>query len=136
MNWKGGITEHNGYDLIWIDGMYQRVHRLIYEFYHKCSLLSWAVIHHIDGDKHNNWIWNLKAIYSQAKHMSLHFKKDMSNRMCHICNSNKTYTTKKGYEYWRIYNKQLTCYKCYSNTPERRLYLAKYYRHNIGVLTV
>ena len=39
-----------------------KVHRLIYENHHKCCLLDWVDIHHINGIKDDNRIENLEAM--------------------------------------------------------------------------
>lgn len=49
----------------------KKLHRLIYEDYHKVTLLSWADIHHIDGDKKNNDISNLELL-SHGEHSRQH----------------------------------------------------------------
>jgi hypothetical protein len=46
-------------------------HRLVYEAYHKCCLLSITIIHHKNGNKIDNRIENLEAMY-QAEHCRLH----------------------------------------------------------------
>jgi HNH endonuclease/NUMOD3 motif len=43
-------------------GGYVREHRRIYEEIHKCTLLPWGVVHHIDGDRGNNDPDNLVAM--------------------------------------------------------------------------
>lgn len=48
----------------------KRLHRLIYEDYHKCTLLSNAHIHHLDGDTTNNNINNLKLV-SPSEHAKI-----------------------------------------------------------------
>lgn len=47
------------------------LHRLIYEDYHKCTLLHDAHIHHLDRNPANNDINNLQLI-SPSKHSKLH----------------------------------------------------------------
>jgi hypothetical protein len=42
------------------DKGYVLEHRYVFEQYHKCCLLKTAVIHHIDGNGHNNNIDNLQ----------------------------------------------------------------------------
>jgi len=49
---------------------YVKEHRLLYEFNYKCSLLPWADVHHIDGNRYNNSILNLEA-YMHGKHSAL-----------------------------------------------------------------
>lgn len=106
-------------------------HRLIYEFFHKCSLLPWAVIHHIDGDTHNNWIWNLKAYFNNKLHLSETVKSIPSDRICYLCKSTNTFHSKKG-DHWRIYNNEIVCLNCFNNTPERKWYMHEYYKKRNG----
>lgn len=47
------------------------LHRLIYEYYHKCTLLSNAVIHHKDGCRSNNRLSNLELM-SSLEHKKHH----------------------------------------------------------------
>ena len=64
-NWKGGrIVDRKGYSRIWNykRNSYAMEHRKVFEEYYSCSLLSWVDIHHIDGDRLNNRIENLKPM--------------------------------------------------------------------------
>src|SRR5436309_5449747 len=69
--WKGGKTvDDDGYELTrsvnhpFVNGSgYVRTHRLVYEEYYKCSLLPITVIHHINGDRLDNNIKNIKPLY-------------------------------------------------------------------------
>jgi len=80
-NWKGGIiVDKEGYILerckdhrFANSAGYVRQHRLVYERYHKCSLLPWAIVHHKDGNRANNDISNLEAS-TQSKHCGHHNK--------------------------------------------------------------
>lgn len=49
------------------------LHRLIYEDYHKITILPNNVVHHIDGDKLNNDINNLQLV-SWGEHSKIHHK--------------------------------------------------------------
>lgn len=125
---KGRIKQ-NGYYLIYIPNhhfssksKYVLEHRLIYELYHQCSLLPWAVIHHINGVKTDNRIENLMALPDQSFHLRIHrkgnhnprTKKDISNRSCLSCNSYKTNINNRGsYQWYRHNNNTFLCHKCY-----------------------
>ena len=67
-----GWIEKNGYSATNINGIRFRIHRLIYKFHHGCCP---DLIDHIDGNKQNNNIENLRSATfsqnvqnSQAKH--------------------------------------------------------------------
>jgi len=54
------------------------LHRLIFEDYHKCTLLRQGIIHHIDRDKLNNSIDNLELV-SLAEHNRKHKTRHRDN---------------------------------------------------------
>lgn len=92
-------------------------HRLVMEQHLGRKLKPYEHIHHKNGIKTDNRIENLELLTNQ-KHGSLHTK-DMSDRICLVCNSNKTYTDKSGHLIWRkhpITKEEFVCGKC-----ERRL---------------
>ena len=69
-NWKGGkYKSARGYVHILkpdhhfcdIRG-YIVEHHIVWEEYHKASLLSWGVVHHINHIRHDNRIENLEAM--------------------------------------------------------------------------
>lgn len=91
-NWKNGIHYRNGYRYIFKPDYpfsnksgYILEHRYVYEQYYNCCLLKWTDIHHINGIKTDNSINNLEAMI-HGRHMILEHTKDMSNRLCEICN--------------------------------------------------
>jgi hypothetical protein len=67
--WKGGRKMSFGYVTVYrpeyIKSGYAREHRLIYEESRNCCLLSWIVIHHLDGNKSNNVWYNLQPMTRQ-----------------------------------------------------------------------
>lgn len=66
-------------------------HRLIYENYHKCCLLKWTDVHHINGIKTDNRPENLVAmIHGRHTALSVNNRADHSNTKCLICGG-KTY---------------------------------------------
>jgi hypothetical protein len=50
-----------------------KIHRRIYEDYHKVSLLPGIEIHHIDGNHQNNNIENLLAV-TPEEHYNIHYQ--------------------------------------------------------------
>ena len=125
--WKGGITIRNGYRYLNKpnyfssnkDG-YVPEHVYVYQEYHKCCILKWGIVHHINEDKLDNRIENLQGMmrsYHLIHHNPLQFrkyeKKDMSGRRCSKC-GDKTWIRKNGKEDW--YGDEISgliCRKCY-----------------------
>jgi hypothetical protein len=118
--WKGGRTiDKRGYVKIRKNGKRVKEHRLIYEEYHKCCLLSWTIIHHTNGNTQDNRIENLEPM-RQAQHIPLHHTKDMSDRFCYICKSKTTYVHKNGTPNWNISEFGYYCMKCYLKQYNRK----------------
>ena len=122
-HWKGGIIKLgiSGYKRIRINKIYRLYHRYIYEQHHKCCLLPYAIIHHIDSDPTNNNIENLQLI-DRKIHGIIHNTKDKNNRLCKLCNQ-KTKIRSNGLHVW--YGNEIDgfmCYKCYQkqNNTKRR----------------
>ncbi len=98
-------------------------HIYFYEQYHKCCMLPWGEVHHIEPvtkNYCNNMVWNLEGM-THRQHMVIHnmgnqyAKKDMTNRFCLLCGSKTTYTEKKtGYSHWREYKDGYLCRRCYA----------------------
>lgn len=119
---KTGKRKNGFYVEILIDNRtYQLRHRKVFEEFHKCCLLKWGIVHHIIPVKKggNDNIENLQGM-TDSQHKKLHNKKNMSNRICFICESNKTYTRNNGYQQWNVYKNKIVCNKCYEQTPERK----------------
>jgi hypothetical protein len=77
--WKNGVYMKNGYRYIMRKGHpkadrdgYVQEHRLVYEDYHKCCLLNWSEIHHINGIRTDNRIENIQPM-SKKQHSKLHY---------------------------------------------------------------
>ena len=80
-NWKGGKRiRQDGYILIYKPehpfnrNGYVMEHRLKMEEYLERYLTEEEVIHHINGDKSNNFIGNLMLLDNQKIHASIHMK--------------------------------------------------------------
>ena len=59
------------YKCIRINGKQVRLHRALMEAYIGRKLKSWELVHHIDGNKHNNELSNL-SITTRGTHMKTH----------------------------------------------------------------
>jgi hypothetical protein len=109
---------------------YVRFHRIVYEMYHKCCLLPWTDIHHIDGNKKRNHPENLQALlhgaHSSLTGKSRKYKRKRIRRKCFDCGSKTTEKSKEGYPYWyrvkEIKQLRYRCRKCNRATPEIREY--------------
>jgi transposase-like protein len=94
-SWKGRNKRHN-YWYVYRPNHheadskgYVEEHRVVYEEYHKCCLLSWAVIHHDDGDGLNNEISNL-ILTSIWEHPNKYHRKDLG-QVCQRCGSSNVH---------------------------------------------
>lgn len=70
----GTVTEKNGWYYISSNEHGHRgkaLHRVIFEDYHKCTLLPEANIHHRNFNKHDNRIENLQLL-SASEHQKIH----------------------------------------------------------------
>ncbi len=121
--WKGGIKNHSaGYRYIWKPDHpactkygYVFEHRLIMEEYLGRYLTKDENIHHINGIKTDNRIENLQLCGNNSEHRHLHTK-DMSDRFCYICGSNKTYKKLNKYLMWfkhPVTKQEWVCGRCY-----------------------
>jgi uncharacterized protein (DUF1330 family) len=77
--WKGGKIIYNGYYYIYLPNHhsqklsnYVAEHRVIMEKYLGRNLKSEEKVHHIDGNKLNNCIKNLKLFSNESKHQKFH----------------------------------------------------------------
>lgn len=114
--YKSGRYFHKSSGYWYLTGIYDhpnsdrrgRIAEHIYNFtmFHKCCMLPWGIVHHIDENKENNMPWNLRAIM-RVDHMTIHLTKDMSDRRCEKCGSDKTGTN------WYTYKDGFICNKCY-----------------------
>ena len=100
-----------------------RQHRLVYEEYHKCCLLPWTDVHHLNGKRDDNRIENLEAMM-HGQHTKITHRKDYSNRICDKCGSNKTFVYKNGRPLWAKNpdNKLVwLCHTCYEYKRKHRI---------------
>lgn len=90
--WKGGFCNKGHYRLIWVDPAspyhamadkdnYVAQHRLVVAESLRRCLSKAEVVHHIDGDRHNNRLENLQLI-SQADHK-------LKTKLCSRCELRK-----------------------------------------------
>jgi hypothetical protein len=83
--WNGGIRKKGNYFTVYRPNHrfadnegYVLYHRIVYESFHKCCLLQWTDVHHLDHNTRNNFPSNLKAI-TRNQHMSIHVKHNWNN---------------------------------------------------------
>jgi hypothetical protein len=86
-------------------------HRYVMEQFLGRYLTKEEVVHHKDRNTSNNDISNLELMIRGA-HSRHHNKQDLSDRICKICNSNKTYTNKRGIKEWRRFEDDWICSSC------------------------
>ncbi len=128
-NWKGGRRpDSSGYELIYLPSHPHctkkkeiRVHRLVMEKHLGRYLTKDEVVHHIDGNKKNNDISNLKLIENNGKHLKDNHTLDMTNRYCITCKSTKTYIMKNGRPLWLKHPTILDLYECTKCHEKRRI---------------
>ena len=70
--WKGGIFYHPSGYILYIG---RRQHRLIMENHLGRKLSVKEVVHHNNGDKHDNRIENLTLFKNQKEHLEHHYNK-------------------------------------------------------------
>lgn len=58
----------------YIKELHENQHRVVMEKFLERKLKKGEIVHHVDGNKHNNDIKNLKVM-TQAEHAGLHIKK-------------------------------------------------------------
>lgn len=116
-NWKG---DNIGYSALhnWI-----RRHLVKPDLCEKCNLVEPKHVACVTGvyDRDfKNWRWwcvrchmnhdgNVEKMLATPKKISY---KDMSDRICSICHSDKTYIMKNGRPHWRLVNGRWICQKC------------------------
>ena len=99
---------------------YVRLHRWIYEYYHKYCLLSWIDIHHINGKKTDNQKHNIipllpsKHTKETLKSYWKRIRDKTNNRICILCGTDKTNIKKNNGKHWYSYKNGFVCKRCYN----------------------
>lgn len=99
-------------------------HRYIMEMHLGRRLNDSEVVHHINHNKLDNRIENLQLM-TKREHTAHHnignkfSSKYIGDRICSVCNSNKTYTRPNGYYKWYYNNDKLLCSICYNRNYNR-----------------
>jgi rubredoxin len=100
-------------------------HRDIYQTYYHCCLLKGIDLDHINGDKTDNRIENLRPV-KKGQHSIIHHKgkkyRKTQNRICIDCGTKTSpYKSREGYELWNHINENWICRKCYSKIKKTRI---------------
>lgn len=98
-SWRGGRKLDRNYWMLFMPEYrsadkhgYVYEHIYFYQEYYQCSLLPWAIVHHIIPVSEgycNNMIYNLMGM-TRSQHMKFHMMIDFSGRRCSDCGSDKT----------------------------------------------
>ena len=94
---------------------YYLEHRYIMEQHLGRYLTKNEIIHHLNGDKLDNRIENIQIV-SRQLHPVIHYKLDVSDRICKLCGSNKTVSTLDGRNRWYIHEDGFKCHRCYDKS--------------------
>ena len=85
---KNGHFGRDGYHYIYVNGRLTREHRHVMSVHLGRELLPAEVVHHINGDRADNRIDNLKLMASQQDHMAIHMPSSMTcdnQKRCSKC---------------------------------------------------
>ena len=105
-------------------------HVLVYEQSHKCCMLRWSVVHHINHNQQDNRIENLQGMTypTHLKHHRRERQELKSHRICSLCSGKETYKRRGVWPVWYHVDdpERILCSHCYDHS---RIDIRRFRRH-------
>lgn len=102
--YKGGCVSRDGYRLIYVNQVLIREHRYVMEMHLGRKLKPYEIVHHINEDKLDNRIENLKIV-TFSTHQKEHAQKT-DPKICPICGKEFFRPARTSLKVWE---KRITC---------------------------
>ena len=96
-----GGPHSTGYLVVSINNRQYQVHRILYQLYHQCDLYETELIDHIDGNKMNNNMNNLRVVNISQNKMNSKMYITNTSGYKHITHQNG-YDKGHFYECWHV----------------------------------
>ena len=102
---KAGSLNQNGYLIVQVNKRLCYLHRLAWVLYHREELTPDEIIDHIDGDKTNNRIDNLRKVTHSENNLNRTYKPNISGfrGVSYNKNGKKKFQVKLGFDYFGCY---------------------------------